>query len=69
MDWILDYGDGSLVTLIDAYLPVLMLLGLILFLPIVLEAVAVSYEHRKTKSDIDECVVHRYFYYQVCPLS
>jgi len=65
MDWILDYGDGSLVTLIDAYLPVLMLLGLILFLPIVLEAVAVSYEHRKTKSDIDECVVHRYFYYQL----
>jgi len=65
MGWVLEYDDGSLVALIDAYLPVLMLLGLILLLPMVLEEVAVSYEHRKTKSDVDECVVRRYFYYQL----
>lgn len=65
MDWILDYDNGSLALFINAYLPVLALLGLILILPIIFEGVARSYEKRKTHSDIQQSLVGRYFYYQL----
>jgi len=65
MSWVLEAFDGYLAVLIDAYLPVVMLLGLILILPMVLEDIAMNYERRKTRSDIDRCVVDRYFYYQL----
>jgi len=65
MSWVLEAFDGNLAVLIDAYLPVAMLLCLILLLPLVLEDIAMNYEKRKTRSDIDRCVVDRYFYYQL----
>ena len=65
MDWILDYDNGSLRLLINAYLPVVALLGLILLLPIIFEWVATSYEKRKTQSDVQQSIVGRYFYYQL----
>ena len=65
MDWILYYDNGSLALFINAYLPVLALLGLILILPIIFEGVATSYEKRKTHSDVQQSLVGRYFYYQL----
>ena len=65
MDWILEYDNGNLKVFINAYLPVLALLGLILILPVIFEKVATSYEKRKTLSDIQQSIVGRYFYYQL----
>jgi hypothetical protein len=65
MEWILEYDNGNLKGFINAYLPVVALLGLILILPIVFEWVGKSYEKRKTHSDIQRSIVGRYFYYQL----
>ncbi len=65
MEWILEYDNGSLKGFINAYLPVVGLLGLILILPLVFEWVGTSYEKRKTRSDIQRSIVGRYFYYQL----
>ena len=40
-------------------------LTLILILPIIFQAIAVYFEKRKTRSDVNRSVVSRYFYYQV----
>jgi hypothetical protein len=63
MEWISDFDDGKVKALINAYLPVVALLALIMILPFVFEAVAVSYEKRKTTSDVNRSIVSRYFYY------
>lgn len=65
MEWISDFDEGKLKVLINAYLPVLALLALIMVLPILFEAIAIYYEKRKTLSDVNKSVVSRYFYYQV----
>lgn len=65
MDWILEYDNGNLALLLNAYLPVVALLGLILILPIIFEWVARSYEKRKTTSDVQRSLLGRYFYYQL----
>jgi hypothetical protein len=65
MQWILTFNSGSLSALINGYLPVLALLGLILLLPIMFERIAISYERRRTYSDIQRSILTRYFYYQV----
>lgn len=66
MEWILSYQNGALKLLINSYLPVVMLLSLILILPLLFEWIAIYYEKRKTKSDVQRSIVGRYFYYQVC---
>lgn len=53
------------VHLINGYLPVLALLGLIQLLPFIFQWVSVHYENRKTKSDIQRSVLRRFFYYQM----
>jgi hypothetical protein len=65
MQWILTFNSGSLSAFINGYLPVLALLGLILLLPIMFERIAISYERRRTYSDIQRSILTRYFYYQV----
>ena len=53
------------VHLLNGYLPVVTLLGLILLLPVIFQWVAVHYEIRKTKSDIQRSILRRFFYYQM----
>jgi len=65
MEWIMTAGGGSVATFINGYLPVVLLLGLIMVLPIIFEWVAINYEHRKSNSDIQESILGRYFYYQL----
>jgi hypothetical protein len=65
LEWVSDFDEGRLKLLINAYLPVLALLAIIMILPIVFEAIAIRYEKRKTISDVNRSVVSRYFYYQL----
>lgn len=65
MEWILTYQGGALTAFVNGYLPVLALLGLILILPVLFEWIAVTYERRKTFSEIQGSILRRYFYYQL----
>ena len=65
MDWILTAGSGYFKKMINAYLPVVALLTIILILPVVFERIAISYEGQKTRSGIDASITSRYFNYQV----
>ena len=65
LDWIADIHGGSYRALINGYLPVITLLGLILLLPIIFKAVAEGYEKRKTFSGVEDSIANRYFYYQL----
>ena len=65
MEWILTYQGGALTAFVNGYLPVLALLGLILVLPVLFEWIAVTYERRKTFSEIQGSILRRYFYYQL----
>lgn len=65
MEWVLTFHGGAYTSLINGYLPVVALLGLILILPVIFEWVAVNYECRKTFSDIQSSMLTRYFYYQI----
>jgi len=65
MEWIVNVGRGNMAHFINDYLPVVALLTLIMILPFVFEWIAVSYERRKTMSDVQDSIVGRYFYYQV----
>ena len=58
MAWILTFADGKMKMLVNAYLPVVLLLTLILILHVFFKWVTVSYKKRKTKSDIDQSVVY-----------
>lgn len=63
--WILTYQGGALTAFVNGYLPVLALLGIILILPVIFEWIAVTYERRKTFSEIQRSILRRYFYYQL----
>jgi len=65
LGWILHEQDGQLTAIINAYLPVVALLGLIVILPIIFQWIAVNYEHRKTYSEVQRSILFRYFYYQL----
>ena len=65
MEWIANVGRGNMAHFINDYLPVVALLTLIMILPFVFEWIAVSYERRKTISDVQDSIVGRYFYYQI----
>lgn len=65
MEWILTYQNGALTAFVNGYLPVLALLGIILILPVLFERIAVTYERRKTFSEIQGSILRRYFYYQL----
>eukprot|EP00956_Cyclotella_meneghiniana_P015324 scaffold23368_cov71-Cyclotella_meneghiniana.AAC.7 len=59
LDWIEDIHGGQYRALINGYLPVITLLGLILLLPIIFKAVAESYEKRKTFSGVEDSIAGR----------
>ncbi|KAL7481386.1 hypothetical protein ACHAW6_007069 [Cyclotella cf. meneghiniana] len=65
LDWIADIHGGTYKPLINGYLPVITLLGLILLLPIIFKWVAEAYEKRKTFSGVEDSIANRYFYYQL----
>ena len=50
---------------VNGYLPVVALLVIISVLPLIFETIAQKFENRKTKSDIQNSMLGRYFYYQV----
>lgn len=64
-DWVITHGDGKTYDFINAYLPVVFLLTIIMLLPYIFEWVAVSYERLKTQSEVERSILNRYFYYQV----
>lgn len=64
-EWVGKIAGGRWQPLINGYLPVITLLGLILLLPILFNWIATSYEKRKTISGVQNSIVGRYFYYQV----
>jgi hypothetical protein len=69
LEWVGQIHGGRLKPLINGYLPVITLLGLILLLPLLFNWVATSYEKRKTLSGVQNSIVGRYFYYQVNQLD
>mmetsp|Transcript_16842 Transcript_16842/g.36372 ORF Transcript_16842/g.36372 Transcript_16842/m.36372 type:complete len:1185 (+) Transcript_16842:163-3717(+) len=64
-EWVAEIHGGTWSPLINGYLPVITLLGLILILPLIFQWVATSYEKRKTLSGVQNSIVGRYFYYQL----
>lgn len=66
--WILYMNGGKFTNLINGYLPVVALLCLILILPVIFQIVALKYERRKTKSDVQASMLGRYFYYQLATI-
>ena len=65
MAWISTLDGGGMAGLEKGYLPVVMLLTIITILPLVFHAVALHYEDRKTRSDIQKSIIGRFFYYQL----
>ena len=65
MGWVSGVVADDFVAFCNGYLPVLALIGLIAVLPFVFYWVAIRYEHRKERSDIQHSIVKRSFYYQV----
>jgi hypothetical protein len=51
--------------LVNGYLPVLCLLGLMQLLPLLFELLATHYENRKTNADIQRSILRRFFFYQL----
>ena len=50
---------------VNGYLPVVALLVIITILPFLCEGVAQNFENRKTKTEVQDSMLGRYFYYQV----
>jgi hypothetical protein len=65
IEWVRETHSGTWDALINCYLPVITLLGLILLLPIIFEWVATSYKKRKTLLGVEDSIVGQYFYYQL----
>lgn len=57
--------NPSFSSFVNGYLPVVSLLAIISILPLIFEQVAMTFENRKTKTDVQDSMLGRYFYYQV----
>lgn len=68
MQWIVTIHGGKFTKLVNGYLPVVALLGLLLTLPVIFQIVALKYERRKTISDVQTSMLGRYFYYQLATI-
>jgi Calcium-dependent channel, 7TM region, putative phosphate len=66
--WILSIHGGKFTNLVNGYLPVVALLALIIILPVIFQIVALKYERRKTRSDVQASMLGRYFYYQLATI-
>lgn len=58
-------GNTKFSNFVNGYLPVVSLLVIICILPLIFEKVAHTFENRKTKTDVQDSMLGRYFYYQV----
>ncbi|EJK69205.1 hypothetical protein THAOC_09569, partial [Thalassiosira oceanica] len=56
-----NWRGGAYTSMINSYLPVIALLGLILLLPLIFDRIAILYEQRKTRSGVENSIVGRYF--------
>ena len=65
MAWISTLHGGAIAGFVNGYLPVVLLLTIITILPLVFHTVALHYEDRKTRSDIQKSIIGRFFYYQL----
>jgi len=65
MLWINGVLSRDSAAFLNGYLPILALMGLIASLPLMLSWVALSFERRISKSDIQHSVIKRFFYYQL----
>jgi len=65
LGWIGNVASDKFQAFLNAYLPVVALLCIILLLPMAFEWISVSYELRKTESDVQRAILGRYFYYQL----
>jgi hypothetical protein len=64
--WLQNLGGGQITTFVNGYLPVVALLTIIGILPALFKKIAYKFESRKTQSDVQNSILGRYFYYQVC---
>ena len=55
---------SAVLSQVNGYLPVVLLLVIILILPHIFYGIALHYEDRKTESDVQTSIIGRYFYYQ-----
>eukprot|EP00986_Skeletonema_menzelii_P004681 scaffold1625_cov144-Skeletonema_menzelii.AAC.10 len=65
MGWLETLDGGNVAAFVNGYLPVVLLLTIIMVLPHIFYAVALHYEDRKTRSDVQKSIIGRYFYYQL----
>jgi hypothetical protein len=65
MGWLATWDGGNVAAFVNGYLPVVLLLTIIMVLPHIFYAVALHYEDRKTRSDVQKSIIGRYFYYQL----
>lgn len=65
MGWLATLDGGNVAAFVNGYLPVVLLLTIIMILPHIFYAVALHYEDRKTRSDVQRSIIGRYFYYQL----
>jgi hypothetical protein len=65
MGWLATLDGGHVAVFVNGYLPVVLLLTIIMVLPHIFYAVALHYEDRKTRSDVQKSIIGRYFYYQL----
>lgn len=65
MEWLNNVLENKAKIFVNAYLPVVAMLIIMMVLPIIFEKIAVKFEKRKSLSDIHRSVVGRYFYYQL----
>jgi len=63
--WINSLTGGRFNSFIIGYLPVVALLAIISVLPYFFEMIALKFESRKTKSNVQQSILERYFYYQL----
>jgi len=59
------FSGGQFSNFVNGYLPVVALLIIITILPRVFYWIAFSYEFRKTKCNVENAILTRYFYYQL----
>ena len=59
MSWISTSNGGAVAGFVNGYLPVVLLLTIILILPAVFYLLALHYEDRKTKSDVQKSIIGR----------
>ena len=59
--WVQSFKGGQFTTFVNGYLPVVALLSIIGILPKIFESIAMKFESRKTKTDVQRSILGRWF--------